>query len=73
MQHTYNRRQQLLAAHPWLNEQQALQLLAYKYLKFNSDYPREQVQTLLDNFTTICCHSSETGMRDLLARAQEWY
>ena len=70
---TYKRKQRITNAHPWITNKQATQLLSYKYYYFSKRFERQQVQKLMDNFVDICCYSSEQGLRDLLARAQEWW
>ena len=70
---TYNRKQRLSIAHPWISNKQATQLLTHKYYYFLDTFDKQQIQSLMDNFTTICCYSSEHGLRDLIPRSQEWW
>ncbi len=73
MQGTYDRKQRLTYAHPWITERQATQLLQHKYLNLcKGDYNTNTIQILMENQMLIWSAVDEERMRDLLAMAQEW-
>ena len=69
-----NRIQILLAAHPWISEEQARLILCDRYRCFSETYASIgcDIQALLDNFVWIASKLSESDLRDRLAIAEEW-
>ena len=73
MQGSYDRKQRLAHAHPWITERQATQLLSNKYLNLcKGNYNSNTIQILMENQMTLWSAVDEERMRDLVAMAQEW-
>ncbi len=73
MQGTYDRKQRLTHAHPWITERQATQLLSNKYLNLcKGNYDTHTIQLLMENQMLVWSAVDEERMRDLIAIAAEW-